>query len=148
MKYKPITDKQMAYIINMVLCPLLEYRIQITPLSKNECDILFAPIRSLFKSKLHFSSTLPTVLLHLKYFYNLNNLWSLQTQSISTALLNQFNNNTIYKKISIIRLFQLQSLNMLATSPLDHWYHPFSNKSYKNLISAFLNLISHSSQNF
>src|SRR5215216_7453522 len=34
MKYKPVTDKQMAYIINMVLCPLLEYCMQITPLSK------------------------------------------------------------------------------------------------------------------
>src|SRR5215216_6805128 len=145
-KYKPVTDKQMAYIINMVLCPLLEYRMQITPLSKNECDILFAPIRSLFKAKLHFSSTLPTVLLHLKYFYNLNNLWSLQTQSISTAILNQFNNNTIYKKISTIRLFQLQSLNMLATSPLDHWHHSFNCKSYKNLIGASLSLISHCSK--
>jgi len=87
MRYKPLTDRQISYIINMVLCPLLEYRMQITPLSQHECLSLFAPVRSLFKKKNKLASTLPNVLLNFKQFYNLNDLWSLQIKSLSTALL-------------------------------------------------------------
>jgi len=43
-KRKPITDKQMGYIINMVLIPLITYRLQNTVLSKNSCDILMASV--------------------------------------------------------------------------------------------------------
>jgi hypothetical protein len=118
LRYKPITDKQFVYIINMVLCPLIEYRIQLTPLSKTECDKFFAPIRSLFKKKNKFAITLPNVLLNFYKFYNLNDLWSLQIKSLSCALLNQFNNNSLYEHISTIRLFQLQSRYCLSTSPL------------------------------
>ena len=52
MRYKPLTDKQIAYIVNIVLCPILEYRLQYTPLSKSECNQFFGSIRSLFKKKI------------------------------------------------------------------------------------------------
>jgi hypothetical protein len=141
MRYKPLTDKQISYIINMVLCPLIEYRMQLTPLSQQECLSLFAPIRSLFKKKNKFASSLPNVILLFKQFYYLNDLWSLQIKSLSTALLYQFTNSTMYKDVSTIRLFQLQTQSFLATSPLDFWSRPFDRLSYKNLIGASLSLI-------
>ena len=61
-KRKLITDKQMGYIINMVLIPLITYRLQNTILSKNSCDTLMVPVRRMFKNKLKFSSTTPTCL--------------------------------------------------------------------------------------
>ena len=87
MAYKPLTDKQISYIINMVLCSLIEYHMQLTPLSKKECDNFFAPIHNLFKRKCKFSRSFPNVMLHFKEFYNLNDLWSLQIKSLSSALL-------------------------------------------------------------
>src|SRR5215216_5634043 len=138
LRYKPITDKQFVYIINMVLCPLIEYRIQLTPLSKIECDKFFAPVRSLFKKKNKFAITLPNVLLNFHKFYNLNDLWSLQIKSLSCALLNQFNNNSLYEHISTIRLFQLQSRFCQSTSPLHFWTQTFNRSSYHNLIGAAL----------
>src|SRR3954466_8595566 len=130
MRYKPLTDKQISYIINMVLCPLLEYRMQLTSLSKNECKKIFAPVRSLFKHKNKFTLTLPNSLLNFKHFYNLNDLWSLQIKSLSTALIYQFNNSSLYKNISLIRLFQLQSRNVLVTSPLDYWPYSYDRNSH------------------
>src|SRR4051794_2165177 len=115
---------------------------QLTPLSEAECSKYFAPIRSLFKSKNNFAITLPTVLLNFKQFYNVNDLWTLQIKSLSTALLFQFNNSCLYKHISAIRLFQLQSQFMLASSPLDHWPFLYKAKSSNsNLIGTSLSLI-------
>src|SRR5215216_5372046 len=145
LRYKPITDKQFVYIINMVLCPLIEYRIQLTPLSKLECEKFFAPICSLFKKKNKFAITLPNVLLNFHKFYNLNDLWSLQIKALSCALLHQFNNNSLYEHISTIHLFQLQTQFSLATSPLHSWNHTFNRYSHYNLIGASLSLIKSSS---
>src|SRR5215216_5577411 len=145
MRYKPITDKQFAYIINMILCPLIEYRIQLTPLSESDCDRIFTPIRSLFKKKNKFAVSLPNALLNFHKFYNLNDLWSLQIKSLSSALLQQFNNNSLYEHISTIRLFQLQSQFSLPTSPLDSWSQSFNRRSHHNLIGASLSLIQSSS---
>src|SRR5215216_1082484 len=141
MKPKPLTDKQIAYIVNAVLCPLLEYRLQCTPLSKRECNIYFSSIRTLFKRKSDFAITIPTVILNSNKYYNLHDLWSLQVKSFSTALLNQFNSKDLYFNVSSIRLFQLQSLNLLPSSPLHLWKHPYNRSSHKNLIGAQLSII-------
>ena len=131
MRYKPLTDKQLSYIVNMVLCPLIEYRIQLTPLSKKECDQFFTPLRILFKRKCKFALSFPNIMLHFKEFYNLNDLWTLQIKFLSSALLYQFNNSTIYERISKIRLFQLQSQFALHVSPLEFWPRHFHRNSYK-----------------
>ena len=141
MRPKHLTDKQIAYIVNMVLCPILEYRLQCTPLSKNECNQFFGSIRSLFKKNSKFASTLPSTLLHSNMLYNLNDLWSLQCKSFATSLLNQFNSQDLYYKVSKIRLFQLQTNSLLSSSPLFFWKHPFDRSSHKNLIGAQLSIL-------
>ena len=44
-KRKPITDKQLLYLYNMVIIPRIEYRTQLTILSKRDCDSIIAPFR-------------------------------------------------------------------------------------------------------
>jgi len=125
----------------MVLMPLLEYRIQTTPLSQLECNTFSAPIRRLLKHNSHFAISTPDCLFKGNNFYCLNDLWNQQMKSLSTTLLYQFNSKSLYKTISKIRLFKLQSNNGLHLSPLITWNLPFNNKSYKNLIGATLSLI-------
>src|SRR4051794_6615993 len=50
-KRKPITDKQLLYLYNMVIIPRIEYRTQLTILSKRDCDSIIAPFRQLYKNK-------------------------------------------------------------------------------------------------
>ncbi|CAI2180862.1 11042_t:CDS:2, partial [Funneliformis geosporum] len=98
MKPKPLTDKQIAYIVNAVFCPLLEYRLQCTPLSERECNVYFCFIRTLFKRKSDFAITIPTAILNNNKYYNLQDFWSLQVKLFTTALLNQFNSTDLYYK--------------------------------------------------
>src|SRR5215216_1296727 len=143
LKKKPLTDKQICYITNIVLFSLLEYRPQTTPLSKNECNRMSSPIRTLIKNNSHFAISAPNCLFTGNVFYQLRDLWNQQLQSFSTALLYQFNSNSLYHQISRIRLFQLQSNEGLHVSPLACWNRPYDNKSYKNLIGAMISLLKH-----
>ena len=102
---KPITDKQMGYIINMVLIPLITYHLQNTVLSKNSCDTLMAPVRRIFKNKLRFSSTAPTCLTQGPQFYNVADLWQTQLKRHSSYLIAIFNSDTLLYKVAKIRLF-------------------------------------------
>ncbi|CAI2188966.1 13024_t:CDS:2 [Funneliformis geosporum] len=76
LKKKPLTDKQICYITNMVLFSLLEYRLQTTSLSKNECIRIFSPIRTLIKNNSHFAISAPNCLFTENIFYQLRDLWN------------------------------------------------------------------------
>src|SRR5215216_581516 len=102
-----------------------------------------SPIRTLIKNNSHFAISAPNCLFTGNVFYQLRDLWNQQLQSFSTALLYQFNSNSLYHQISRIRLFQLQSNEGLHVSPLACWNRPYDNKSYKNLIRAMISLLKH-----
>ncbi|CAI2193037.1 6101_t:CDS:1, partial [Funneliformis geosporum] len=59
LKSKPFTDKQLIYIFNSILMPTLEYHLQTTLLSYNECNTFSAPIRRLLKTNSKFASSAP-----------------------------------------------------------------------------------------
>ncbi|CAI2182553.1 8792_t:CDS:1 [Funneliformis geosporum] len=69
LKKKSSTNKQICYITNMVLFSLLEYRLQTTPLSKNECIRISSPIRILIKNNSPFSISAPNCLFTGNIFY-------------------------------------------------------------------------------
>ncbi|CAI2189671.1 13581_t:CDS:2 [Funneliformis geosporum] len=73
-KKKPLTDKQIFYITNMVLFSLLEYRLQTIPLSKNECIRISSPIRTLIKNNSRFAISAPNCLFTGNIFYQLRDL--------------------------------------------------------------------------
>ena len=68
-KRKPITDKQLLYLYNMVIIPRIEYRTQLTILSKRDCDSIIAPFRQLYKNKIRLSSTAPNAILENNFIY-------------------------------------------------------------------------------
>src|SRR6185369_10321798 len=49
MRHKFLSDKQILYIFNHVMIPRIEYQLQLTLLSENECKTLGAKCRKLFK---------------------------------------------------------------------------------------------------
>ena len=106
-KRKPLTDKQLIYITNMVLVSLIIYRLQNTVLLETEAISLMAPIRKAIKNKLKFTSTAPNSMMYRKYFYNLADLWSIQLQRHFTSLISLFSTKSILFNISKICLFQL-----------------------------------------
>ena len=122
-KRKPLIDKQMIYITNIVLVPIITYRLQNTVLTEKECLDLMAPIRKTIKNKLKFTITAPNCMMNSKYFYNIADLWSIQIQRHSTYLLNLFELNSLTCNISKIRLFQLQTRMGMDHYPLTDWKH-------------------------
>ncbi|CAI2184735.1 9004_t:CDS:2, partial [Funneliformis geosporum] len=74
LRKKPLTDKQICYITNMVLFSLLEYRLQTIPLSKNKCIRISSPIRTLIKNNSHFAISAPNYLFTRNIFYQLRDL--------------------------------------------------------------------------
>jgi hypothetical protein len=73
-KLKLLTDKQLRYLNNMVLIPRLEYRSKLIVLSKNECEVLFRPLRMILKKKPRLRRDFPNAILHNKLAYGFNDL--------------------------------------------------------------------------
>ena len=80
-KRKPITDKQLLYLYNMVIIPRIEYRTRLTILSKRDCDSIIAPFRQLYKNKIRLSSTAPNAILESNFIYKFRDLYEVQLQS-------------------------------------------------------------------
>ena len=74
-RYKPMTDKQLCYVYNAVILPIIEYRSQLTLFSKEECHKLFTHFRILFKNKFKYSKTIPNALLECRRFYDIKDIW-------------------------------------------------------------------------
>jgi hypothetical protein len=140
-KRKPLTDKQMIYITNMVLVPIITYRLQNTVLTEKECLELMAPIRKTIKNKLKFTITAPNCMMNSKYFYNIADLWSIQIQRHSTYLLNLFEPNSLTYNISKIRLFQLQTRMGLDHCPLTDWSYDIHHIWKFNYIAMVASLL-------
>ena len=59
LKTKHITDKQVSYIINIVIIPILEYRIHNIILSQTTCNKILSSYLSVAKHKSNFATTTP-----------------------------------------------------------------------------------------
>ncbi|CAJ0909887.1 12179_t:CDS:2, partial [Entrophospora sp. SA101] len=137
MKHKHLTDKQILYIFNRVMIPRLEYRLQLTLLSENECKILGAKCRKLFKQKVGLASTVTNAVTNTHTIYNLCDLWDCQVQHHITNLCVRLNDNGIMGKISKIKLHQLQLNLCLPKSPLESWNYSVSHLHlFKNNLMA------------
>ena len=58
-----LTDLQLLYIYNKVLIPQLEYRTQMTILTKENCDAISSIFIQLFKAKLNLARSTPNAIL-------------------------------------------------------------------------------------
>ena len=123
LKRKPITDKQLLYIFNMVAIPRIEYRTQVTTLSHTECEKIAAPFRRILKNKLGLSITFPTANFQNNDVYSYRDLFEVQLQSKITNFIIQINDKGLLGTVTDIRLKQLQSQMWLRSSPLVEWYY-------------------------
>ncbi|CAJ0856449.1 16387_t:CDS:2, partial [Entrophospora sp. SA101] len=109
MKHKHLTDKQILYIFNRVMIPRLEYCLQLTLLSENECKILGAKCRKLFKQKVGLASTVPNAVTNThKYIifviYGIVN--PLESWNYSVSHLRLFRNNLMAGILCIAKFFK------------------------------------------
>ena len=140
-KRKPITDKQLLYLYNMVIIPRIEYRTQLTILSKRDCDSIIAPFRQLYKNKIRLSSTAPNAILENNFIYKFRDLYEVQLQSKITNFVIQINDYNLLGKITDIRLKQLQHYEWLSKSPLVTWpYNSMQHNQYRSFIAGMLSL--------
>ena len=102
LKRKLLTDKQLLYLYNMVIIPKLEYRTQLTFLSRRECDTIIKPFRKLFKQKLHLSTSIPNAILENRLIYNFRDFYELQLQSKITNFLIQINDKRLLGDVTNI----------------------------------------------
>ena len=66
---KKITDKQIAYIINTVIIPTLEYRIHNIVLSHTTCNSILAKYLTIAKHKSHLARSIPNSIMLNPYLY-------------------------------------------------------------------------------
>src|SRR4051794_38663130 len=124
LKYKPLTDKQLKYIYNMVLIPRLEYRSKVIVLSNNECSSLFTKLRSFIKHKLRFPKSTPNSILSSGLFFGFNDLSDLMIQSKLQHFAIMINGNpktSLLTMTTNIRMKQLQDYFWLHDDPLTCW---------------------------
>ena len=116
LKYKKATEKQTSYILNHILIPRIEYRIQYCHISKDTCNKLTSEIRRTLKNKLGICSTLLNSAIHHKDIINLKSIWEIQTELHITNLINRLNDTGITGQATIIRLKQAQIKNWEPTN--------------------------------
>ena len=71
---KKITDTQARYIINTVIIPTMEYRIQNIVINRSACNKILSHHIGLVKHKAKLSHTIPTSILLHPQLYNIKNI--------------------------------------------------------------------------
>jgi len=77
---KKITDKQIAYIINTVIIPTIEYRLYNIVINQSTCNKIFTQHIGLVKLKAKLCRTIPSSILLHPQIYNIKNIWDIQLQ--------------------------------------------------------------------
>ncbi|RHZ49272.1 hypothetical protein Glove_526g9 [Diversispora epigaea] len=113
---KPITDKQVIYIFNAVVIPMLEYSLNDMTLLETECLKITTRFISMIKNKALLAITTPNVVIHAKEVYNVENLWDRQVQIQSNNLLCKLNDKDVLGSSTQIRLQHLQNLFWSASA--------------------------------
>src|SRR5260364_29498 len=79
-KTKRITDTQARYIINTIIIPTIEYRLQNIVVSRSVCNKILTQHIGLIKHKAKLSRTISTSTLIHPQLYNIKNIWDIQLQ--------------------------------------------------------------------
>ena len=140
LKRKPGTDKQLLYLWNMVVIPRLEYRTQITTLTRNDCASISSPFRKLFKNKLNLSTTVPNAIINNRDIYSFRDFYEVLLQAKLNNFIIQLNDTDLLGQVTFIRLLQLQAAECLQQSVLIDW--PYNNIQRRYLTTSIPALLS------
>ena len=114
LKTKHITDRQVSYIINTVIIPILEYRIHNIILSQSTCNKILSSYLSIAKHKSNLAITTPNSTLLNHNIYGIKNIWDIQLQYHISNFLTRLCDTELLGISTQIRLQQLQN-NLWST---------------------------------
>src|SRR5260363_176110 len=117
---KQITDTQARYIINTVIIPTIEYRIQNIVINRSACNKILSHHIGLVKHKAKLSRTIPTSTLLHPQIYNIKNIWDIQLQHHISNFIKRLNNNDLLGTTTHIRIQQIQNNLWSPTSIFSH----------------------------
>ena len=138
---KRITPEQMAYIINAVIIPKIEYRGHLSVFNKHEADTIIVKLRRLIRHKMSCANTIPNIFLKNKNVYNVIDFYERQIENHVDNLLLRVNDDGILGITTEIRLRQLQFDEWLSDNPLEIWNYNNINTFKHNLLTQILCLI-------
>ena len=105
---KRITPEQMAYIINAVIIPKIEYQGHLLVFNKYEADTITVKLRRLIRHKMSCANTIPNIFLKNKNVYNIIDFYERQIENHVDNLLLRINDDGILGITTEIRLRQLR----------------------------------------
>ena len=111
---------QASYIINIVIIPTIEYRIQNIVLSQSTCNKILTQHIGLIKHKAKLNRTIPTSTLLHPQIYNIKNIWDIQLQHHLSNFIKRLNSNNLLNITTLIRVQQLQNNLWSPTSIFTH----------------------------
>jgi len=117
---KKITDTQARYIINTVIIPTMEYRIQNIVINRSACNKILSHHIGLVKHKAKLSRTIPTSTLLHPQLYNIKNIWDIQLQHHISNFIKRLNDNNLLGTTTHIRIQQIQNNLWSSTSIFSH----------------------------
>src|SRR2546423_2505970 len=95
-----LTDLQLLYKYNKILIPQLEYRTQMTILTKDNCDAISLIFIQLFKAKLNLARPTPNAILLNRWIYNYRDLYVDQLQAKLSNFLIALNHQSLLGKVT------------------------------------------------
>lgn len=108
----------MVYVINSVAILRIEYKLNLTILSKREADKTITKLRKLLRYKIGITNFSPNVLLSNKDLFNLIDLYDRQIEKQITELEIRLNDPNNLGKTMEIRNRQLQTREHMHDNPL------------------------------
>ena len=114
---KPLTDKQVCYIIQAVIHPTIEYRTQGKYLLENETTQVTNSINTIFREKAKLSRETACKTIPHPDIYNITPIPQLQFIARTTETIYDLNSTNIEGKILRARLAQMQHKRMDKTHP-------------------------------
>ena len=138
---KLVTAEQMAYVLNAVAIPRIEYKAHLTIFNELEAKSLTAKLRTCLHNKIGIANTAPNVLLNRKELYNLIDFFDRQIEAQTSNLILKLNDKGALGITTEIRLRQLQTKEWLNDNPLHVWNYNNVNMFKGNIIAQILCLI-------
>src|SRR5205085_9338352 len=115
-----ITDKQVCYIINTVIIPILEYHIHNIILFQTTCNKLLSSYLTIAKHKSNLALTTSNSTLLNHNIYGIKNIWDIQLQHHISNFLIRLCDTNLLGISTQIRLQQLQNNLWSTTNILQH----------------------------
>lgn len=100
-KRKRISDQIAAYVIKKVLLPRIEYRMQNTFLTEQQCEKLSSLYFGAFKHILSLARTAPNTMITMPYPYDIKSVRDLQRIAHTNTLINCLNNTSVLGKLLV-----------------------------------------------